>query len=360
MTTNNDVAKHLENNRAAIAEFAFQHLSLADTTLQERFGDNTQSLWIDYFSNRVDELTAALIAGEPRIFLSSIQWSRQAMQARSLASDDLRHSVDCFRTALLQYVNTSEQSLINTYLEIENAIDDNDQPVADIRALDPGSHFKRIALQYLQSVVVGNVYAGMDTVIDQVENGLSVKEAYLNVLLPAQVEVGRLWHENKLSVAEEHLVTTTTHRLMAVLAQMEQREPDNGMTVIAAAVSGNAHELGIRTIAYLLEFDGWKTIYLGSDVPAADLPVTINCFNADVVLLSIGLHAQVKTLRKTIAAIRSESTRPTYVMVGGNGFTGAPDLWKEVGADGFATSADQALELANSLLDSRQQVSDSR
>jgi methanogenic corrinoid protein MtbC1 len=255
------------------------------------------------------------------------------------------------RAALMQHLDSELQKPAIAYIDSAQTSINMKQSFDYVIGLDPGIQSHQLALHYLQTVVVGNIHSAMDSVIDAVENGLPVSDAYLNVLLPAQVEVGRLWHANKLSIAEEHLVTTTTHRLMAVLAQMVEREDNNGNTLVAAAVSGNAHELGIRTITYLLEFDGWKTIYLGSDVPAADLPVTINCFNAELVLLSIGLSSQLKSLRKTIEQIRDKSDRPVKIMVGGNGFAGAPHLWREVGADGFASSAEQALLMAQELVD---------
>lgn len=353
MINNSEVAKQLESNALIIARLAYQDLATKDLSIVQRLGDEAQTIWTEYFSQKVMELSAALMAGDPQLFRDCMQWSVNAMQARSLRADDLDLSIDSLRSALMQHLTSEQLQSAIAYIDSAQAGINIDQPIKEIIGLDPGTECSRIALHYLQAVVVGNIHSGMDTIIDQVENGLSVEDAYLKVLLPAQQEVGRLWHANKLSVAEEHLVTTTTQRLMAVLAQMAPRSTENGMTVIAAAVSGNAHELGIRTITYLLEFLGWKTIYLGPDVPAADLPVTINCFDADLVLLSIGLSSQLKSLRQTIEQIRSKSQQPVSIMVGGNGFHGAPDLWRDIGADGFATSAEEALVLAQEILNQR-------
>ncbi|MFW2404162.1 MAG: cobalamin B12-binding domain-containing protein, partial [Gammaproteobacteria bacterium] len=183
-----------------------------------------------------------------------------------------------------------------------------------------------------------------------VDEGLGVPEAIFNVLLPAQREVGRLWHVNDISIAEEHMVTMTTQRLMAVLASRAQRAPDRGRTAVAAAVAGNIHEIGIRALAYLLEFEGWRTIYLGSDVPKSELPAAIECFDADIVLLSLALSSQLPALRRTIEEIRSKTGDRVKIMVGGNGLNGAPDLWKELGADGYALTADAALAVAAELV----------
>ena len=182
------------------------------------------------------------------------------------------------------------------------------------------------------------------------DDGLTVRNAILKVLLPAQREVGTLWHLNEISVAEEHMVTMTTQRLMAVLADRVDRDPDSGRTVIAAAVAGNIHDIGIRAIAYLIEIAGWRTIYLGPDVPKSDIPAAVECFDADLIMLSLALSSQIPALQRAIDAIRKRNGSSVKIMIGGNGLAGAPDLWKDLGADGYAPTADAALAMANELV----------
>ena len=351
MTPEPELAQQLENRAIDIATLAFEDLIDSDSDIGNRFGSDARQLWTEHFAQKVMELSAALAAGEPRLFRDCMAWSVKAMQARQLQNDDLEKSTNSLLAALRQLLNDEQQRLITSYIDIAESELQLDTLANEILALDPGLETDRIAILYLQAVIVGNIHSGMDIVIDQVDNGMSVQDAYLKVLLPAQQEVGRLWHMNKLSIAEEHLVTSTTQRLMAVLAGTVAHGNDNGLTAIAAAVAGNAHELGIRTIAYLLEFSGWKTIYLGSDVPGADLPATVNCFDADLVLLSTSLSSQLKTLRATINQIRRDSNRPVKIMVGGNGFAGAPELWRNIGADAYAVDAEQAVALANTIIE---------
>ncbi len=175
---------------------------------------------------------------------------------------------------------------------------------------------------------------------------MTVRDLITSVLLPAQYEVGRLWHQDLLTIAEEHLVTSTTLRLLAVLASKQKPKPDNAQTVVCAAVNGNIHDVGIRAIAYLLELEGWRTISLGGDVPKSQLPAAIQFFDADVVMLSCALTTQIPDLRRSIEAIRQQADRPVRILVGGNAFAMSPNLWKELGADGHAADADGAIRLA--------------
>jgi hypothetical protein len=40
--------------------------------------------------------------------------------------------------------------------------------------------------------------------LDALDQSDSVRELYLNVLLPAQEEIGRMWLTGEINVAEEH------------------------------------------------------------------------------------------------------------------------------------------------------------
>ena len=95
-----------------------------------------------------------------------------------------------------------------------------------------------------------------------------------------------------------------------------------------------------------MEIDGWRTIYLGSDIPQIELPNTLATYEADVLLLSVALTSQIPSTARTIAAIRERCDRPVKILVGGNGLADNTGVWREIGADGYAADAESALELA--------------
>ena len=344
-----NAAPELESHANAIAAAAAEHLLEHHPHIAERFGADAQAVWTEHLRQRLLELCAAMASGEVALFVSRVTWSRTAMRARNVEPGDLDASLASLRSIIGPYLKDEAKGAAGECLDAAISAIGHESLEPEKCTLDPGLLPERIALRYIQAVIAGNAIPGMAIVLDAVDDGLSVAEAIFKVLLPAQREVGRLWHVNEISIAEEHMVTMTTQRLMAVLASRAQRAPDRGCTAVAAAVSGNIHDIGIRAIAYLLEFDGWRTIYLGSDVPKSELPAAIKCFEADVVLLSLALSSQLPALRRAIAEIRTTAGTGVKIMVGGNGLNGAPDLWRELGADGYATTADDALAVADEL-----------
>lgn len=347
---NIQASESLSVNGQKIASMASEHFLNTNPDIRKLYDDDPLAHWKDHFTDRITDLSESVAAGSPQIFAAHLQWANQAMVSRDLNADHLQTALQSLRVGIEAFI---PQNQIEAVLACFNkAIETyaTETPPSWESALDPSLPLERLALHYVQMVVSGNVWAGMQVVIDALDDGYSVKDLFLKVLLPAQAEVGRLWHLNELTVAEEHLVSTTTQRLMAVLAGRADRKSDRGHTAIATSVAGNVHDIGIRTIAYLMEFEGWKSIFLGSDMPRSELPSAVKFFEADIILLSIGLTTQLKSLKQTINGIRQKCGNDVKIMIGGNGLKETPDLWQQIGADGYATDLDDALEQATILV----------
>jgi methanogenic corrinoid protein MtbC1 len=335
---------------ASVARAAADTLLEQHPAMRERFGANALQVWTDHLCQQIVELSAALAAGKPELFASRVAWLRTTMAARDVPVTDLDISLESLRGTLGSLLEANLRSAALDCIDRARAALDGTAAEVQSSTLDPGLATDRVAIRYVQAIVAGNALAGMEIVMDAVREGLRLRDAILKVLLPAQREAGHLWHLNRISIAEEHMVTSTTQRLMAVLASYAEHIPDRGRTVVAAAVAGNTHDIGIRAISYLLEFEGWRTIYLGPDVPRREFPEAVKCFDADIVMLSLALTTQLPALRRTIDAIRERCGDSVKILVGGTGLADAPDLWREVGADGYAADAESTLNLAEELV----------
>jgi len=346
-------AEILERSAGGFATAAALRLLEDHPGIEARYAPGAVDSWKSHLTQRILELSASLAAGSSDMFVNRVVWSRKTFQARELQPRDLESSLDALHAVLAEKLPPNARvTALKFVSDARRAV--SGQPDPEDSMLDAGQPHDRLALRYLQCAVEGNVLPAMEVVLDALEDDVTVADAILRVLLPAQVEVGRLWHLDQLSIAEEHLVTTTTQRLMAVLASRGVRRRDNGKTAVAAAVAGNVHDVGIRAISYLFELDGWRTIFLGTDVPRGDLPAAVQFFEADVILLSCALSVQLKSVRETIEAIRKRAERDVKIMVGGLAFFESPDLWKDIGADGYAPNATQALVVANRFFETTQ------
>jgi methanogenic corrinoid protein MtbC1 len=206
-------------------------------------------------------------------------------------------------------------------------------------------------MRYLLKILEGDCGAAIKMILDEREHGLSLEESYQTLIL-AQCEVGKMWHQAEVSIAEEHLVTSTTKRAMAILAHLAVKQGSNGLTLVSAAVHDNAHDIGIRVVSDFFEFAGWRVVCLGSNLPANEVVGAVNSFDASLVLLSATMSIHLKAVRQAIDEIRTASDT-CRIMVGGPAFRDAPDLWRQLGADAYAATPAEAVTIASQLMEAR-------
>ena len=335
----------LESSTGALAGYASSLVLERHPEFAERYGPRPMPVWKTHLNQRLLELAAAVRTDEPAIFAGRVRWARKAFVARGLPDADILLSLESLADVLRERLPAPALAPVEVCLSEARAVFEDAVDVEET-GLDPERPADREALEYLALVLAGDTRTATDRLLTLADEGMTPREVYERVLIPAEREIGRLWHAGKANVAEEHLVTTTTRRAMAALSARFEPGETNGKTVVIAAVAGNAHELGARALADFFDFAGWRVVFLGADLPASDLVHGVRFFGADLLILSATLSTQLAEVERVIAMVKEVGEEAPPVMVGGLAFADAPELWKRVGADLTATSVDEALERA--------------
>ncbi len=152
---------------------------------------------------------------------------------------------------------------------------------------------------------------------------MSVPELYQQVVAPAMHEVGALWETGALTVADEHLATELTNRVLEALRPLSEIARDGQRADTAppsramlAAVEGERHALGLRMAADILEENGFETIYLGADVPTDALLRAVEVTGPDLVVLAATMPALAPRLEEVAGMVR-ESNPEVELLIGG-------------------------------------------
>jgi methanogenic corrinoid protein MtbC1 len=166
----------------------------------------------------------------------------------------------------------------------------------------------RAYLDALRAADASGVYRVASHSLDE---GMSLAALYQGVIAPAMHELGRLWEKGAITVADEHLATALTHRVLAALrppAFVDQAfEPGSAKPrAMLAAVQGEQHALGLRMAADLLEDIGYQTIYLGADVPSEALFQAIEAFTPNLLGLSVTMPDLRLRLEEVVSRVQSE------------------------------------------------------
>ncbi|HEU4412403.1 MAG TPA: cobalamin-dependent protein [Polyangiaceae bacterium] len=190
----------------------------------------------------------------------------------------------------------------------------------------PPPLFRHELLQpYLEAQLAGDYRKALEVAIDQgVHAGVAVPDLHLRVVQPAQHEIGRLWQENRISVAQEHLATSISQLVVSHLYQHMPRERPNGKRALVACVEGEQHDVGARMGADFLEMAGFEVRFLGANVPVD--AIVLEAASADLLGLSASMLSHAPALTATVKAVRQAKGGGFPVVVGGNLVNWAPEL----------------------------------
>lgn len=196
-----------------------------------------------------------------------------------------------------------------------------------------------LASRFLDVLRVGDGPAADRLVDGALAAGMAPEAVQALVIGPAMVRIGDLWECRALTVADEHLATSISHRaLFRVFAALSARrvEPRSRERVLLAAVEGQHHVLGLRMVADVLEGGGFDVLYLGADVPVDALGAFVAEHEPAVVGLGCSIIGDVGRLAESLWTIHADAPR-TRIMLGG---PGVPAVLHTVGYPLVASSLD--------------------
>lgn len=122
------------------------------------------------------------------------------------------------------------------------------------------------------------------------------------VVTPAMRTVGERWYRGQMCTAQERLLSASARRTLGSLIATSRRRA-TGPVVILATLPGEQHDIGLMATALLAAAEGLDCVYLGPDIPVADLVAATRATGARSIGLSCvtraadtGLHATLMQL----------------------------------------------------------------
>ncbi len=316
----------------------------------------------DYLKSHLDEIfrsyarymQESLAVDNDAFFLDYITWARVFFDPLHFPPNTLERSLVAFGDVLDQelpeepgvkaraYI-TSARTLLSAPLREDPSFIREDNPLA------------AQARAYLSALIAANREDARVLLMGLLDRHVPVRDLYRYLFQPALQETGRLWQIRQISVAQEHYIADTTRLFIALLydRMMEEsrKQARKGRSLVATSVSDEFHDIGIRIVADFFEMDGWDTLYTGANTPAPSVVAMIRDHHADVVAISTTMPVHISRVNELIQAIRADpDTAKTRIIAGGYPFSLVPGLWKCMGADAGAVSADEAVVKANRLV----------
>lgn len=115
----------------------------------------------------------------------------------------------------------------------------------------------------------------------------SFREVFHDVFIPLMNEIGLLWQTETISSAHEHfIVHLIKQKLITNTEEVQIKEPAHkDKTFVLYLPVNETHELGLIYLNYEILYHGYKTIYLGENIPLENLKDMKKYFN-DIVFVS--------------------------------------------------------------------------
>lgn len=146
-----------------------------------------------------------------------------------------------------------------------------------------------------------------------------------DILAPALNHVGQLWHDEKLSVAQEHMFSACVKRIMLSMVNNLHSLSGNRPSMLFATPCGEPHEFGILMCCLLAAEQHYNCYYLGPNLPAVDLLDAAGKLKADVIVLSLlKCPPDEETLADMSSIVTALGGEKTAIWLGGKG----ADFWQ--------------------------------
>ena len=186
-------------------------------------------------------------------------------------------------------------------------------------------------------------------VTEALEEGVSAETILNKGLVVGMTELGELFKNGEVYVPEVLVAARAMKAGTALLKPLLQAANVQSLgTVAIGTVEGDLHDIGKNLVAMMLEGTGFTVIDLGENV-SPDAFVNAAKEGANIVAMSALLTTTMPMMATTIKALEDAGVRDKVkVMIGGAPIT--QEYADQIGADGDATDAASAAELAKRLI----------
>lgn len=201
--------------------------------------------------------------------------------------------------------------------------------------------------EYLEALLAGDRQNCRSFIARQLQAGKTAEELLHDVLWPSLVRVDELYRADRINMATEHMAVRVNRCISAQVQMGLPYRTANGKRILIASAEGEMEEIAGQVVADLFEARGWEVHFIGGGVPDDEVLSLVGQLRPDIFLICGTKPQGAPRVRATIDLIREVGANPNMnVLVIGGVFNRADGLWKEVNADLFARTPQEAIELA--------------
>ncbi len=206
-----------------------------------------------------------------------------------------------------------------------------------------------------QAILLGDKDASKDLAEEAVRSGWRLNEVIEKGFVPGIREAGKLWEKGEYFLPELIAGAESMKAAMSVLQPELEKTKSKAASagkVIIGTIEGDIHDIGKNLVASMLSANGFDVVDLGADVKLDRFLEEAEIVNADFICVSALLTTTMLKQKEIIKMMKERNLRSRFkVLVGGAPVT---KKWADdIGADGYAENAMNAVSLASAMMERR-------
>ncbi len=211
-------------------------------------------------------------------------------------------------------------------------------------------HPKYLALT--DAIEAGDVDAGVAEAQRLVQDGVSLRDIYLEAITPHLRDIGERFSRLELYLPDMMRAADVVKAIHTTLGGHLSGEGavENAGTIVIGTIYGDIHDLGKNIVASMLEVNGFQMHDLGINVDTFDFLKKAREVNADIIAISSLLSTSLPYVSDVIQMIKANpaDAQKFKILIGGGPVTA--EYAAQVGADGFGRDAADAVRQAQALM----------
>lgn len=161
---------------------------------------------------------------------------------------------------------------------------------------------------------------------------LSIPTVTDEIVVPLLAAIGDSWHSGRLAPAQEHMASVVIRRFLEWLLSTVAVE--GGVPLLMSATpSGERHEFGALLTSVTAAAEGWKSHYIGPDLPAEEIAMGAVRLEAEVVALSVVEPTVERSVQEEIRDLRGRLPADVHLVLGGPIALKNADAWSGEGVE---------------------------
>ena len=174
-----------------------------------------------------------------------------------------------------------------------------------------------VALSTLLEALRAFDSAAVERELNRLSLALKPRELVHRVLFRFLKHVGDEWQSNRLTIAQEHLLSGAVRSLLGTMVRLYSKE-DVPRRLLFATPSGERHEFWDPAAAMLAAAGGLGVTYIGADVPARLIVDSAARSGVDVVVVGLIYTGTPREIRREIEYVVAHLPGRLELWVGGS------------------------------------------